>query len=83
MKRKKLLTKVADFFNLSKRKQCERQDKLKELLAQLRDKEHKLCRRIAAEEDRGRAKRWEKEVQIIHAQRIKGIRQLKELNCDD
>lgn len=82
MKRKKLLENLSDFFNLDKRKQCERKDKLKEVLKQLRDKERKLQHKLECEEDEVKCKRLKKEVQIIHAQRTKGLKKLKDLRCD-
>lgn len=82
MKRKKLLEKLSDFFDLDKRKQCERKDKLKEVLKQLRDKEHKLQHKLEHEESEIKRKRLKKEVQIIHAQRTKGLKRLKDLRCN-
>ena len=82
MKRKKLLHKLSDYLDMDKRKQCERKDKIKEVLKQLRRKEHKILEKLELEENDIKRKRLQKEVQIIHAQRIKGLKFLKNLRCD-
>jgi len=82
MKRKKLLNRLADYFNLGRRKQCQRKEKLKDILKHLRQKERKLQKKAENEQNGIKRKRLRKEVQIIHAQRLKGLKRLKELQCD-
>ena len=81
-KRKKLLKKVSDFLDMEKRKQCARKDKLKSILKQLSNKEKKLIQKLEEERDSERKKRLRKEVEIVHAQRLKGLKHIKDLNCD-
>jgi hypothetical protein len=82
MKKRKLLKKVSDFMDLGKRKQCARKDKLKGILKQLSAKEKKLLKKIEDERDNDKKKRLCKEAEIVHAQRLKGLKHLKELRCD-
>ncbi len=78
MKRKKLLKKLGDFLDSDKREACKRQGKLKEILKKLRDKERQLAQKLEDEQDEKKKKRLQKELDIVHAQRIKGISVYKE-----
>ncbi|MES9855282.1 MAG: hypothetical protein ABW166_01575 [Sedimenticola sp.] len=80
MKRKKLLKKLADYLSLDQRQLYKRREKLKDILKQLREKERKLQKEYEHEEDETRLKRLGKELDIIRAQRIKGIHTVKELS---
>jgi len=79
MKRKKLLEKLSLFFDLDQRKQREHLKKLKKLLKQLREKEQKLKDQLDREQDGLRRKRLTSELAIVHAQRNKGIEQIRRL----
>ncbi len=78
MKRKKLLKKLSTFLDSEKREACSRQGKLKEILKKLREKEHSLIEKIGDEEDEKKKRRLKKELDIVHAQRLKGISVYKE-----
>lgn len=79
MKRKKLLKRLGQFFDLDQRNQREQLQKLKKLLKKLREKEQKLRDQFERESDEIRRKRLGSELAIVHAQRIKGIEQMKRL----
>ena len=81
MKRKKLLKKLTDYFDMDARKLCQRRNKMKELLRQLRKKERELQIKHDKEDDAEKRERLKKHLAIIHAQRIKGIKALKEMTC--
>ncbi|OOZ35911.1 hypothetical protein [Solemya velesiana gill symbiont] len=83
MKKKKLLQKLSDYFDMGKRKQCEQKSCLKKIIRELREKEHKLSTKLQNEESEIKRKRLKKESQIIHAQRLKGLKRLKALRCDE
>ena len=82
MKRKKLLKKLTNYFDMDARKLCHRRNKMKELLRQLRRKEHELQIKYDKEDDEDKKTRLKKHLAIVHAQRIKGINALKEMTCD-
>ncbi|MEJ1384573.1 MAG: hypothetical protein RPU52_01890 [Candidatus Sedimenticola sp. (ex Thyasira tokunagai)] len=82
MKRKKLLKKLADYLSLDQRQLYKRREKLKNILKQLREKERKLQLEYKKEENESKRKRLSKEIDIIHAQRVKGINTVKKLSLD-
>ncbi|MEJ1298677.1 MAG: hypothetical protein RPU64_03885 [Candidatus Sedimenticola sp. (ex Thyasira tokunagai)] len=82
MKRKKLLKKLADYLSLDQRQLYKRREKLKNILKQLREKERKLQLEYKKEENESKRKRLGKEIDIIHAQRVKGINTVKKLSLD-
>lgn len=79
MKRKKLLQKLADYLSLDQRALRKKREKMREVLKQLREKEHKLKKRMEHERDTERKHRLSRELDILRAQRKKGISVLKEL----
>ncbi len=79
MKRKKLLQKLGEFLDRDGRKQRKHRDELKLLLKKLRQKEVELKEKMRVEKDERRLKRLGKEREIIKAQRIKGLKALKDL----
>lgn len=79
MKRKKLLHKLADYLNLDQRTLKTKRAKMKLILKQLRDKERKLQLKAEHEHDETKKSRLSKELDILRAQRLKGISVLKEL----
>ncbi|MCW8944272.1 MAG: hypothetical protein OQL27_05815 [Sedimenticola sp.] len=79
MKRKKLLHKLADYLNLDQRTLKTKREKMKIILKQLREKEKKLQLRSDHETDETKKLRLTKELDILRAQRLKGIAALKGL----
>ena len=79
MKRKKLLRKLADFLDRGGRKQRKHRDELKILLKKLKGKEIELEEKLRLESDERKKHRYSKELEIIMAQRAKGVKALREL----
>jgi ADP-heptose:LPS heptosyltransferase len=83
MTTKKLLKQLNDLFELKKRKQCKRKDEIKKLLKQLRKKEHDLIDKLREEKSDNKRAKLKKHIQIVHAQRLKGLRTIKKISCED
>lgn len=79
MKRKKLLKTLAKVLDMEGRKQRKHRDELKNLLKELKKKKIQLEEKILAEKDERKLKRLGKELEIINAQRLKGLQALQEL----
>ncbi|AKH20293.1 hypothetical protein [Sedimenticola thiotaurini] len=79
MKGKKLLEKLADYLSLDQRNQRKKREKIREVLKQLREKEHQLKARIEREQDEEKRLQLTRELDIMHAQRTKGVEMLKQL----
>ncbi len=77
MKKKKLLKKLQNFFDLDeRRKKAHRRDLIK-ILKKLKVKENKLREELTAETSQEKKSKLQKELDIIYAQRNKGIKLLK------
>lgn len=79
MKRKKLLNKLAGFLDMEEHKQRKHRDELKVLLKKLKKKKVELEDKMKSEADNRKRKRLGKELEIIKAQREKGLRALRDL----
>ena len=79
MTKKKLLHKLQDFFDLDERREKAHKGDLVEILKKLKGKERKISHVFKKENDLERKKALKKELDIIYAQRKKGIKLLKEL----
>lgn len=79
MKRKKLLHKLADYLNLDQRTLKMKREKMKLILKQLREKERNLQQKAEHEKDEQKKSRLAKELDVLRAQRLKGISALKAL----
>lgn len=79
MKRKKLMRKLADYLSLDQRTLRKKREKMRQVLKQLREKEHTLKKQIQHEHDLGKETQLSRELEILRAQRRKGIAVLKEL----
>jgi len=77
MGRKKLLKKLVAFLDKEEQKQRKHRKKLKDLLKQLKEKENQLKDKVEVEKDDWKRERLRKELDIIHAQREKGIKALR------
>lgn len=80
MKRKRLLKKLSEFLDRDARKQRKHHDELKMLLKKLREKEVALKEKMQLEKNERSQNRLGKELDIIRAQRTKGIKALQDLN---
>lgn len=79
MKRKKLLKTLGDLLDMEGRKQRKHRDELKVLLKKLRKKEVELKAKMQLEKNERKQTRLEKEIEIIKAQRTKGVMTLRGL----
>ncbi len=79
MKRKKLLKTLSRLLDMKGHKQREHRDELKVLLRKLKKKKVELEERVRLEQDERKRTRLDKELEIINAQRIKGLKTLEEL----
>lgn len=79
MKTSKLLKRTEELLSAKKSKQRKRVDSLKELLDNLKKKKRKLKENLQAESDHDEQKRLRKELEVIRAQRQKGLKLLKDL----
>ncbi len=77
---KKLLKKLAEFFDLDARARQKRKDELNELLARLKSKEEELKLERELETDEEVARHLDKKIDLVHSQRKKGISLLKEIS---
>ena len=79
MKRKKLLNILDRLLDMGGRKQREHRDELKMVLKKLKKKKKELQQEMSKEEDERKLNRLGKELEIVDAQRLKGLKALKEL----
>ena len=79
MKRTKLLKSLARVLDMDGRKQRKHRDELKALLKELKKKKVELEQKMLLEEDERKLNRLGKELEIINAQRLKGLKALQEL----
>jgi hypothetical protein len=80
MKTKKLLSRLAEFFDADRRAQLSQLDTIREVLKNLKHKEHKLKEELEQETDPAERKKLETKLNVCHTQRKKGLAFLKELN---
>jgi flagellar biosynthesis GTPase FlhF len=82
MKIPKMLKQVDEFLDAGKKKKHDQKDAIKEVLKSLKHK-HNACKdKMKTEKDENKRKRMEKELDIIWAQRKKGLNALKKLVKD-
>ncbi len=77
MKTRKLLEKLHLLFDADLREKKRKREALKEVLAELKQKERKWQEKLEREQDRERRLDIEKKVALIHSQRTKGLALLK------
>lgn len=82
MTTKKMLRHLSSLFDLKKSKICKRKSEIKKLLKQLRKKEHDLADRLKDEKEDKKKDKLKKQIQVVHAQRLKGIKSIKKMDCD-
>lgn len=80
MGKKKLLHKLQDFFNADQREKVKRFKDIKKILKQLKDKERKIAQKLADCDDAEKAAELQQELDIIYAQRSKGVKIIKDMN---
>ena len=79
MKQKKLLDKLKTFFDSDIREGEKQKSDIKDILKKLKKRERKLMEKLDNENNAGKRKRFQQEIDVIYAQRGKGIKLIKEL----
>ncbi len=79
MKTKKLLAKLTDFMNKDQTTQREELEHIRKVLKKLKKKEQDLREELAAELDDDERRELEGKLDVVHAQRIKGVERVKEI----
>jgi len=81
MKLKKALNKLSDYLNAQKREQLEEYDSIKEVLKKLKKKRGHLRKKIDDTDDPLEREQLQKKLDVLTAQRQKGLQLLKELKA--
>ena len=79
MKQEKLLDKLKTFFDSDAREREKQKSDIKNILKKLKKRERKLKEKLDAENNAGKRKHFQQEIDVIYAQRKKGIKLIKEL----
>ena len=79
MKQKKLLDKLKVFFDSDARERKKQKSDIKNILKKLKKRERKLKKKLETEENKDKQKRIKQDIDVIYAQRKKGIKLIKEL----
>ncbi len=82
MKTNKLLTAITELFDESKKKQQGKKKYLKQVLQQLKAKQKVLCKMLKGANDKRECKGIKRQIDIIIAQRRKGLKLLKHMKKD-
>ena len=79
MKAKKLLERLGEFLSAEKRAQHEQSESIQKVLKKLKKKERNLKEKLDAETDTEHRHKLAAQLEIIFAQRKKGVKLLREL----
>ena len=79
MKQKKLLDKLKTFFDSGAREREKQKSDIKDILKKLKKRGRKLKEKLNAEKNAGKRKLFQQEIDVIYAQRKKGIKLIKGL----
>lgn len=79
MGRKKLLQKLAEFFDMDSHARNKRKAELNELLKRLKEKEVSLKQEMEQQTDQKARDKLAQKIEVVHTQRKKGLAILKEL----
>jgi len=79
VKQKKLLDKLKTFFDSDAREREKQKSDIKGILKKLKKRERKLKGKLDAENNAEKRKHFQQEIDVIYAQRKKGIKLIKEL----
>ena len=77
MKTLKLLKRVQTYIDFDQQKQQKCMNSIKVILQKLKKKHRLLKEKLASEKDPKKRKQLQKECEVIHAQRHKGLKALK------
>jgi len=79
MKATKLLEKLKNYMGAERRAQLAKYDSIKRVLKKLKKKENALKDKLKKEQDESTLKQLKKEMDVLSAQRNKGVKMLKTL----
>jgi predicted nucleic acid-binding Zn-ribbon protein len=79
MKTKKLLEKLASFMDKDRTAQSEELVCIRAVLKKLKAKEHRLREKLEAAPDEDERRELEGKLQVVHAQRQKGLERVREI----
>lgn len=79
MKTRKLLEKLAHFMDTDRNVQTEELATIREVLKKLKKKEHKLREKLEANPGEEERAELQGKLDVVHAQRIKGLERVKEI----
>jgi len=82
MGRKKLLKKLAEFFDMDARAAEQKKDEIKKLLKKLKAKEKELKKKLKKEVDDAKKEKLVRKIDVVHSQRKKGIKMRKAPNTE-
>ena len=80
MGRKKLLGMLGDIFDMKAHEREKKKNELKQVLRKLKAKEADLIKKLRQEKDKAKNEKLRQKVDILHAQRKKGLLLLRELH---
>ncbi len=83
MGHKKLLKKLAEFFDMDVRDRDQRKGEINDLLSRLKQKEVELRNELDAEKNEDKQKELEQKINLVHSQRKKGISMMIDLKNED
>ncbi len=78
MKQQKLLDKLIEFFDSDKRERRKQKEDIAVILKKLKNRERKLKVKLSLEKSKKVCKKLQQDIDIVYAQRKKGIKLLKE-----
>jgi hypothetical protein len=78
MKQKKLLDKLKIFFDSDARAREKQKSDIKDILKKLKKRERKLKEKLDSEKNAEKRKHFQQEIDVVYAQRKKGIKIIKE-----
>ena len=79
MKTKKLLAKLASFMDKDRNVESDELATIREVLKKLKTKEHKLREKLEANPDEEERQELQGKLDVVHAQRIKGLERVMEI----
>ena len=79
MSKKKLLEKLQEFFDADQQEKVKHTRQIKKVLKKLKEKERNIQQKLELCDDVDKAIELQKELDIIYAQRIKGVKIVKEM----
>ena len=82
MGQKKLLKMLAEFFDMDTRTRVKKKEEMVDLLARLKHKEKELKNELEGKNDKRQKHKLTQKINIVHSQRKKGIKKLKEMKND-